>query len=103
MTYGGGTPMRCTPMERHAYEMAPVRGTTMKWPMKDARLWDGLCEKHTYERRAYEMAPYERHAYGMVSVRSTPMRDLSMRWPPMRDTPMRQWSMGDARLREARL
>jgi hypothetical protein len=72
MTYGGGTPIRCTPMERHAYEMAPVRGTPMKWPMKDARLWDGLCEKHTYERRAYEMAL-------------------------MRDTPM-GWSIGDAGL-----
>ena len=52
--------------ERYAYEMAPVRGTPMKWPMKDARLWDGLCEKHAYEGRAYEMAAYERHAYGMV-------------------------------------
>ena len=43
----------------------------MKWPMKDARLWetllwDGLCEKHAYEMAAYEMAAYERHAYGMV-------------------------------------
>jgi hypothetical protein len=74
--------------------MAPVRGTLMKWPMKDARLWetrlwDGLCEKHAYERRTYEMAVYEmavyerraykryvyeRHAYG----RRTPMR-----WPSM--------------------
>ena len=54
--------------ERHTYEMAPVRGTLMKWPMKDTRLWetrlwDGLCEKHSY---AYEMAAYERHAYEMV-------------------------------------
>jgi hypothetical protein len=40
--------------DRYAYEMAPVRGTLMKWPMKDARLgetrlWDGLCEKHAYK------------------------------------------------------
>ena len=45
MTYGGRHAY-----EMHAYEMAPVRGTHMKWPMKDARLWetrlwDGLCEK----------------------------------------------------------
>jgi hypothetical protein len=26
--------------EGHAYEMAPVRGTPMRWPMKDARLWE---------------------------------------------------------------
>jgi hypothetical protein len=70
-------------MERHAYEMAPVRGTPMKWPMKDARLWetrlwDGLCEKHTYERRAYEMAPYERHAYGMVYWRCTPIKVITV-------------------------
>jgi hypothetical protein len=36
--------------ERHAYEMAPVRGMPMIWPMRDARLWetrlwDGFCEK----------------------------------------------------------
>ena len=49
----------------------------MKWPMKDARLWDGLYEKDAYERHAYEMA------YG----RRTPMRDKPMRWP-----------MGDTRL-----
>jgi hypothetical protein len=52
----------------HAYEMAYGRGTPMKWPMKDAhlwetRLWGGICEKHAYERRAYEMAAYERHVY----------------------------------------
>ncbi len=40
--------------DRYAYEMAPVRGTLMKWPMKDARLgetrlWDSLCEKHVYK------------------------------------------------------
>jgi hypothetical protein len=40
--------------ERHAYEMAPVRGTPMKWPVKDAylwetRLWDGLLEMHVYK------------------------------------------------------
>jgi hypothetical protein len=56
-------------------------------PMRDARLWDGLCEMRAYEMAVYEMAAYEmaaceRHAYEM---------------PPMRDTPMR-WSMGDARL-----
>jgi hypothetical protein len=32
----------------------------MKWSMKDARLWEtrlwnGLCKKHAYERRAYEI------------------------------------------------
>jgi hypothetical protein len=84
--------------ERHAYEMAyarctPVRETPMRWPMRDARLWDGFCEKHAYERRAYKMAAYERHAYEMVSVRNTSMRDASMRI-----TPIRQWSMGNARL-----
>jgi hypothetical protein len=25
----------------------------MRWPMRDARLWDGFCEKHAYERHAY--------------------------------------------------
>ena len=70
--------MRCT-YERYAYEMAPVRGTPMKWPVKDAylwetRLWDGLCEKHAYERRAYEMAAYERHAYGTVYWRCTSVK-----------------------------
>ena len=69
--------------ERHAYEMAPVRGTPMKWPMKwpmkdarlwETRLWDGLCEKHAYEGRAYEMAAYERHVYGMVYWRCTPIK-----------------------------
>jgi hypothetical protein len=59
--------------------MAPVRGTPMKWPMKDARLWetrlwDGLCEKHAYERRAYKIAAYERHAYGMVYWRCTSIK-----------------------------
>jgi hypothetical protein len=39
--------------EMHAYEMAPVRDTPMIWPMRDARLWDGFCEKHAYERHAY--------------------------------------------------
>jgi hypothetical protein len=34
--------------------------------MKDARLWDGLCEKLAYERRAYEIATYERHAYRII-------------------------------------
>jgi hypothetical protein len=56
------------PMERHAYErhadeMAPVRGMPMRWPMRAARLWeirfwDGLCEKHADERGACEMAAY---------------------------------------------
>jgi hypothetical protein len=64
--------------ERHANEMALVRGTPMRWPMRDARLWetrlwDGLCEKHAYERRAYGMAAYERHAFGMVYERCTPI------------------------------
>ena len=44
--------------ERHAYEMACGRGTPIRWPMRDARLWgtrlwDGFCEKHAYERHAY--------------------------------------------------
>ena len=54
--------------ERHAYEMAPVRGTPMKWPVEDAhlweiRLWDGLCEKHAYERHAYGDGLLEMHVY----------------------------------------
>jgi hypothetical protein len=62
--------------ERHAYEMTPVRGTPMRWPMKDARLWetrlwDGFCEKH-----AYEMA-YERGTH----TRYTPVRGMPVRWP----------------------
>jgi hypothetical protein len=37
------TPMRdtsigCIPCKMHAYEMAPVRDTSMRWPMGDARL-----------------------------------------------------------------
>ena len=62
----------------------------MRWPMKDARLWetrlwDGLCEKHAYERRAYErrayeMAAYERHPYGMVYWRCT-----SIKYPSIGD------------------
>jgi hypothetical protein len=53
------SPMRDTRLwERHAYVMAPVRGTPMIWPMRDARLWgtrlwDGFCKKHAYERHAY--------------------------------------------------
>ena len=44
--------------------------------MRDVRLWetrllDGLCEKHAYERRAYEMAAYERHAYEMAQKGET--------------------------------
>jgi hypothetical protein len=67
--------MRCTPT---------VRDMPMRWPMKDARLWetrlwDGFCEKHAYERRAYERCPYERHAYEMAYGRCTPMRDKPMR------------------------
>jgi hypothetical protein len=54
--------------ERHTYKMAPVRGTPMRWPMGDTRLW----EKHAYERRAYEMAAYE--AYKMAHLRDTPIR-----------------------------
>ena len=65
--------------ERHAYEMAPVRGTPMRWPMKDVRLretclWDGFFEKYAYERRAYKMTAYERHAYEMAHVRATYIR-----------------------------
>jgi hypothetical protein len=26
--------------EKRAYEMAPVRGTAMRWPMRDARAWE---------------------------------------------------------------
>ena len=51
--------------ERQAYDMVDGRYT----PMGEARLWDGLCERHVYER----------HAYEMTSVRGKPMR-----WP-MRD------------------
>jgi hypothetical protein len=48
VVYGG-----CT-YEKHAYEMAPVRGTPMKDArLREIRLWDGLCEKHAYERHAY--------------------------------------------------
>jgi hypothetical protein len=39
----------------------------------ETRLWDGLCEKHAYERRAYGMAAYKRHAFGMVYGRCTPI------------------------------
>jgi hypothetical protein len=49
--------------ERHAYKMVPVRGTPMRWPMRDARLWGGSCGKHVYER----------HAYGMVYGRCIPI------------------------------
>ena len=45
--------------ERHAYETAPMRDTSMR----------GLWEMHAYKR----------HAYGMASVRSTPMRDTPMK------------------------
>jgi hypothetical protein len=55
--------------ERHTCEMAPVRNTPMIWPMRDARLWDDLCEK-----RAYEMVACERHAYGMEYGRCTPIK-----------------------------
>jgi hypothetical protein len=114
MVYGRGMLMRCTPT---------VRGTPMRWPMKDARLWetrlwDGFCEKHAYkrcvyemaayERRTYERCPYKRHAYEMAYGRCTPMRDKPMRWPVVdtclwekhayeRCMPMR-WPMGEARL-----
>ena len=27
-------------------------------PMGETRLWDGFCEKHSYERHAYEMHAY---------------------------------------------
>jgi len=83
MAYG-----RCTPVRY--MRCAPVRGTPVKWPMRDARLWDGLCEMHAYERRAHELAAYERHAYEMTPARSTSTRD----------TPMR-WSMGDVCLGDA--
>jgi hypothetical protein len=44
---------------RYAYEMAPVRSTSMR----DAPMgW--LYGKHAYKKRIYEMAVYERHAYG---------------------------------------
>ena len=52
--------------------------------MRDARLWDGLCEMRAcemavyemaaYEMAAYEMAAYERHAYEMVYGRCTPIK-----------------------------
>jgi hypothetical protein len=75
-------------------EMAPVRGTPMRYTYEmtyerdarlwETRLWDGFCEKHAYERRACDMAACERHADEMVPVRSTSMRDA-----PTRDTPER--------------
>ena len=74
----------------HVYEAAPVRDTPMTWPMRDARLWDGFCEKHAYKKCPYEMAAYERHAYEMAPMRNMPMRDAPMRDAPMRDMPMRQ-------------
>jgi hypothetical protein len=80
----------------------PMRDMPMRWPMRDARLWetrllDGLCEKHAYERHAYEMAAYERHAYEMAPVRNTSVRDAPVRDTPIRDIPM-GWSIRDARL-----
>jgi hypothetical protein len=56
------------PMGYAPYEMAyerctPVRGTPMRWPMGETRLWDGPCE---------------RHAYVMAYERGTPMRDSPM-------------------------
>jgi hypothetical protein len=63
----------------------------MRWPMRDAclwetRLWDGLCEKHAYKRRVHEMAAnemapcekhvYERHAHEMADGRYTPMGEV---------------------------
>jgi hypothetical protein len=49
------------------YEMAYERCT----PMRDARLWDGFCEKHAYKKSLYEMAAY---AYKMAYGRGMPMR-----------------------------
>jgi hypothetical protein len=42
----------------------------MRWPMRDARLWDGFCEMH-----AYEIAP----------VRAMPMRDMPIKCPSIGD------------------
>jgi hypothetical protein len=82
MAYVRDMLMRCTPTMRHTYEMARVRGTPMRWPMRGARLWEtclwyGFCEKHAYERRAYERRAYERcshkrHAYEIADGRDTP-------------------------------
>jgi hypothetical protein len=76
MAYVRGMLMRCTPIMRHTYKMARVRGTPMRWPMRGARLWetrlwDGFCEKHAYERRAYERCPHKRHAYEIADGRDT--------------------------------
>jgi len=57
----------------------PMRDTSMRWPMGDARLW----EMDAYESYVSEMALWEMPVYG----RRTPIRDTPMRWP-----------MGDARL-----
>jgi hypothetical protein len=73
MASGRGTPIKMRAFEGHAYEIAPVRGM----PMGDTP-WDGLCEKHVYERCVYEMAAYKRHAYEMAPVRSRFMRDTPM-------------------------
>jgi hypothetical protein len=92
--------------ELHACEIAYGRGTHMRdapvrWPMRDARLWDGFCEMHAYERCPYEMAADERraegHPYEMAPVRNMPMRDAPMRHAPVRDMPMR-WPMEETRL-----
>jgi hypothetical protein len=55
--------------------------------MRDARLWDDLCE-----RLAYEMAYKRCTPVRDTPMRYTPVRDASMRWPPMR------WPLGEARL-----
>jgi hypothetical protein len=52
MAYG-----RCTPMRDEPYEMVNGRYTPMRWPMGEACLRDGPCEKHVYERHVYERPP----------------------------------------------
>jgi hypothetical protein len=52
----------------------------MRWPMKDARLWETRLWDVFYEKHAYEMAcemAYERGTH----TRYTPVRGTPVRWP----------------------
>jgi hypothetical protein len=78
--------------------MALLRDIPVRWPMRDARLW----EMYAYEIAVYD--PCERHAYEMAYERCTPLRwpwekhvCTHVRCTPVRDTPMR-WPMGEAHL-----
>jgi hypothetical protein len=46
--------------------------------MRDARLYDGFCEKYAYKKCPYEMAAYERHAYEMADERHAYRRGTHM-------------------------